>query len=344
MILQRRATNPETMQEVIRQVQVQMDDCGQETWNPVVNTSETEDGQCFDDVSATNNRVGGIAVPLGLRTNTPARGVQRMSGRDSNNNIIIYFELETDPAKRPPGNALCWLYRSQRNWWDANYLRDTQPDEGIGDTPTGQVAPLDTIVPLEEGEAPRPGVWHHLAAEREGLNGNLLMMLVPGEDVTTIYGCAAPEEGTLPEATVIVRYADPLPEDKAYRKLPLSTDTKLGRPIHLNEVETDTPGRYRHKTGTLRRKETGAADRPEWSNELPDRLPLQPQPETPPSDRGTGQRPSQGQDGLLHREGNPGARRTVIGTGPSSSQRADGTPTRPKTRNSPWNTPPTAAR
>ena len=96
LVFQRGASTAGRMQEVIRQIQAQRDNCVSELWNPTVdnNTSITE---CFSMPQAYANplkaKIGDLTIPRGLYTGVdPANDIARStSGRDSENNIIVYW-------------------------------------------------------------------------------------------------------------------------------------------------------------------------------------------------------------------------------------------------------------
>ena len=139
LVFQRGASTAGRMNEVIRQIQAQRDNCVSELWSPeAVNSTVGTPAQCpggappvlgsnppacpFSGVltpasgsshdSCASAVIGEQTVPRGL---TPAGSAQARveSGRDSANNIIIYFSL-TNP---PSDSAQCWMYVSRLNNW-----------------------------------------------------------------------------------------------------------------------------------------------------------------------------------------------------------------------------------
>ena len=130
LVFQRGASTAGRMNEVIRQIQAQRDDCVSELWNPqATNVSGTGAG-CFTTDPLYNNpldgKVGDLTIPrtlyVGFRIGTDT--VRGTSGRDSDNNIIVYWHNgdSTSPAFNPPAdNSTCWLYVSRLNNWDQNY-------------------------------------------------------------------------------------------------------------------------------------------------------------------------------------------------------------------------------
>ncbi len=131
-VFQRGASTADKMNTVISQIQAQRSECVSDVWNPSVtdipdSSPAAKPDTCFGyravrgyvrDRRATFE-VGESVVPRGLREGNVAAGaVRAASGRDSDNNIIVYW----DPADgRPSDNAKCWLYVSRLNSWSENY-------------------------------------------------------------------------------------------------------------------------------------------------------------------------------------------------------------------------------
>ena len=121
LVFQRGASTMARMQVVISQIQSQQLECAKDVWDPVaidIVTSGTKAGKCY---SATAGEVdptivGDQALPTGLLRGTDARTT---SGRDSENNIIVYWsDTET---KRPSDAASCWLYFARLRSWHENF-------------------------------------------------------------------------------------------------------------------------------------------------------------------------------------------------------------------------------
>ena len=134
-VFQRGASTSGRMNEVIRQIQSQRDDCVSELWNPSsVDATAGSPGTpaqpgpdgvlgTADDIPAVPGAsashpncvspIGGQSVPRGLAPG----GITRLeSGRDSANNIIIYFHA-TDNSRRPADASSCWMFVSRLNTW-----------------------------------------------------------------------------------------------------------------------------------------------------------------------------------------------------------------------------------
>ena len=122
---QRSASTMGRMQEVIRSIQNQRDNCVQAVWNPVVDDAAAHHSVNPACWAATDTPqgdlavVGNVLVPQGLRDSDDR--ARDKSGRDSSNNIIVFFSAQ--PDQRPQDNAMCWLYVKRLNAWDENYAR-----------------------------------------------------------------------------------------------------------------------------------------------------------------------------------------------------------------------------
>ena len=115
------ASNPGGIQEVVQQIQAQRGDCVLEIWDPVVNdNNRTGANGCWESETATermnNPKVGNMEVPDGLfDTQDSAISVMRRSGRDRDNNVIVYWWNTI--GRGPSDGAACWLYVSSLNSW-----------------------------------------------------------------------------------------------------------------------------------------------------------------------------------------------------------------------------------
>ena len=141
---QRAASTAARMNEVVRQIQNQRDSCVVELWNPQAAdagatvlascdhdsdpmTADQPDISCPGSSGATHptcgagGEVGNSQVPAGLRANNDiTEPVRLTSGRDSSNNIIVYWD-DSGAERRPADNAMCWLYVDRLNSWDESY-------------------------------------------------------------------------------------------------------------------------------------------------------------------------------------------------------------------------------
>ncbi len=122
LVFQRGASTADRMDQVRAQIQSQRQECASEVWNPDITDLGTAGTTvCFadNDGSAEKSKVGTQLVPAGLRDGNVITGKVRVkSGRDSDNNIIVYWSTE---AARPTDNAKCWLYVSRLATWSENY-------------------------------------------------------------------------------------------------------------------------------------------------------------------------------------------------------------------------------
>ena len=133
LVFQRGASTAGRMNEVIRQIQAQRDDCVSELWNPEAQDLGGSTGQhadsCFGATVPTytttlTDKIGDLTIPRTIYTGFDTSDTVRLtSGRDSDNNIIVYWHNgAATPVSRPPAdNASCWMYVSRLNNWDENY-------------------------------------------------------------------------------------------------------------------------------------------------------------------------------------------------------------------------------
>ena len=125
-VFQRNASTAAGFNDVVDTIHQQREACSSVFWSPVV-TSPTAFGagpHCwpFDSfrnrwVPASGYSVGSVlhsaAVPADLLD--PATGAPRLdSGRDSDNDLIVYF---SDPSSVPDDGASCWLYVAYQSQW-----------------------------------------------------------------------------------------------------------------------------------------------------------------------------------------------------------------------------------
>ena len=120
LVFQRGASTAGRMNEVIRQIQAQRDNCVSELWSPKVDDGAP--GDCFGHdpfyTSPLTEKIGDMTVPRSLYEGfTSTDMVRQSSGRDSDNNIIAYWDGDNPPSD----NSLCWLYVSRLNSWDQSY-------------------------------------------------------------------------------------------------------------------------------------------------------------------------------------------------------------------------------
>ena len=145
LIFQRGASTDARMQVVIAQIQSQQQECTSDVWDPeVINMEDAvaagtvavgspNKGQCYlaaggftttkadDDVG--DIKIGDQSLPASLLRSTGAdkNFPRTTSGRDSENNIIVYWA--DDVAKRPSDAASCWLYYARLRAWHENFVQ-----------------------------------------------------------------------------------------------------------------------------------------------------------------------------------------------------------------------------
>ena len=145
LIFQRGASTDDRMNVVIAQIQAQQQECASDVWDPevvdmgaatpatgVIAVGSPNKGQCYLSVGGFTAGValsaivvGDQSLPSGLArpaTTTPVTYYPRTtSGRDSENNIIVYWP--DDVAKRPSDAASCWLYYARLRAWHENFVQ-----------------------------------------------------------------------------------------------------------------------------------------------------------------------------------------------------------------------------
>ena len=152
LLVQRGASTATRMNQVISQIQAQRDECPEDVWDPLVVDAfpipgtaggiggSADPTKCWGgtpaatgipDTEGTDGKVGDTQVPRSLRVgNTDGvagvRGtpvgtgtVRATSGRDSSNNILVFWSGDAD--RRPTDSSTCWLYSSRLRTWDENY-------------------------------------------------------------------------------------------------------------------------------------------------------------------------------------------------------------------------------
>ena len=122
LVFQKGASTLTQIQGIVTQIQTQRDDCIPGIWNPVVdNPNLTEPNGCWESEAATKRinspKVGNLEIPDGLfDSQDSTSSVMRQSGRDSENNIIVYWWN----IRTPDDGAACWMYVSRLNLWSKN--------------------------------------------------------------------------------------------------------------------------------------------------------------------------------------------------------------------------------
>ena len=134
LVFQRAAGTTAHFITIIRNLQSQRNECTSDLWDPLpVDAASAGQGaedanQCFgtaqDDstgaVTAAGSEVGDSVVPRGLRVkNSMTEGARLTSGRDSGNNILVYWS--EDVSDRPADGATCWLYVANQRIWSHSY-------------------------------------------------------------------------------------------------------------------------------------------------------------------------------------------------------------------------------
>ena len=129
LVFQRGASTFSNMNVVISQIQAQRQECTSETWDPLVDdagrlqqTGPPIVSGCWvaePNATGASVEVGDTEVPRSLHDeNDETKAIRENSGRDSSNNIIVYWG---NAGKRPTDDASCWLYVSRLRVWDESY-------------------------------------------------------------------------------------------------------------------------------------------------------------------------------------------------------------------------------
>ena len=128
LVFQRGASTADRIQEVIRQIQAQRDNCVSKLWDSEATGHGESDclgtGTAPTYQNPLTAKIGDLTIPRGLYTGTVVGTsyVRNESGRDAENNIFVYWgHGGTDMTKRPADGSQCWLYVSGLNQWDENY-------------------------------------------------------------------------------------------------------------------------------------------------------------------------------------------------------------------------------
>ena len=230
LVFQRGATTAGRMQEVIRQIQAQRDDCVPELWSPVVDdaTAVLVTG-CHGSAnlplytSSLVARVGDFTIPESLYTGfTTTDSVRATSGRDSDNNVIVYWS--TEAGRTPADGATCWLYVSRLNSWGENFGEEHRTEERTAREPvhyTRVTSPDDIDVTLE-------GEWYYIEIDEEGIYAEIVSMVTPGEGLMTTYGCSTIKQMAITEPIVKIRYTNRLPMELITLEESLQVHTIVG--------------------------------------------------------------------------------------------------------------------
>ena len=145
LIFQRGASTKDRMQVVISQIQSQQQECAKDVWQPVAidmgivssgdilpGVDPANKGKCYLSVGGfpavgedgvARIKIGDQSLPDGLVrfAGDDSYYPRSTSGRDSENNIIVYWSDAVD--KRPSDAASCWLYFARLRSWHENFVQ-----------------------------------------------------------------------------------------------------------------------------------------------------------------------------------------------------------------------------
>ena len=111
LVFQKDTHTSARMNEVTRQIQAQRDQCAPEYWNPVaVDPVPEGEGTCLSWLDG----IDPVHLPPGLLT-LNGEDPKPTSGRDSYNNVIVYWSKNTN--QRPHQGSRCWIYLADLNAW-----------------------------------------------------------------------------------------------------------------------------------------------------------------------------------------------------------------------------------
>ena len=145
LVAQRGANSGSRMNEVIQLIQGR-DECSPEVWDVEIHdgplaawgASTAQTGRrsnCFfrnTDAQEELASIGGVRVPIGLRSGNSLTGeVRRESYRDADNNILVFFYQVRSPGgtpadavvKYPADGAVCWMYISRLRQWYSGFAQ-----------------------------------------------------------------------------------------------------------------------------------------------------------------------------------------------------------------------------
>ena len=134
------------MQVVISQIQAQQQECAKDVWDPEA-IDMGEGGLCYSSEPGKPfpTIVGDQDLPEGLLRKYGEQTIARLtSGRDSENNIIVYWS--DAEAKRPSDAASCWLYFARLRSWHENFFQQSS-----GSPPAGGRSGAGCAMPGEPG-------------------------------------------------------------------------------------------------------------------------------------------------------------------------------------------------
>ena len=134
LVFQRNANEPHEMRYIVNQVQAQHDECSRDLWYPVVKMEDvptiTHGCRDVDGDGDTIWFIGSVQVPETSLRNNDEGLLNKVSTRDSDNNILVYFvhprESNEEHRGLPSNGAICWLYVAAFSAWSEGY-RDLPP-------------------------------------------------------------------------------------------------------------------------------------------------------------------------------------------------------------------------
>ena len=157
-----------------------------------------------------------------LTANVSATVQARTQTQSTNKSTPTPIPIETEPehTKQPSHSGAPTTYPSTTNRGKPSYTR------------------IDLENPIKE---PKEGEWYYIELDEDGLAVEMFMMVTPGDEMLTMYGCSTVKELNLTEALVKIRYHQRLPMELITRETTLPINTFIhGQPIPVEWVSSIT--------------------------------------------------------------------------------------------------------
>lgn len=124
LVFQTAVSRTKEFTAVVKGIQSSRPECRDTLWKPRISDDATNLSRCFTGASTS---IGGQLVPSSLRDGGTSGGAVRgTSGRDADNNVLVYFGLgpADDPYETLPSDGtICWMYLSRLGAWLENYYK-----------------------------------------------------------------------------------------------------------------------------------------------------------------------------------------------------------------------------
>ena len=130
LVVNRTVASAQAVNVLVSAIRARYEACDNGLWTPWAELGGPLDADviqavadCFD--GSTTDSIEGVSVPRGLRKGL---SVRMTTGRDANNNILVYWDrVSTPPDPGPPhglpgDGAICWMYVSGLDAWVQSYV------------------------------------------------------------------------------------------------------------------------------------------------------------------------------------------------------------------------------